>query len=342
MNKQKTENRRQRTEFTSLACMIFFCVLYLLIHPPLLLSEETPVGTQAIKVGNEIVVMADGPGETMRSFPAVAFGKDIFLVAWQEGWQGKGGSSRIFVARVGLDGKLLDSKGIEIAPCKTGVQENPRVAFFNNTFLVAWQDMRNKKDCDILGARISPDGKVLDKQPIAIAASPRTQAIPDIAADNKGFMVVWHGFEGKEIYPKIFTARVSPNGSPGKPIAIVNDSAAPRIAWNGKEHLVIHTTRQSKTWLRMDTAGKVLPAPKVRSWLKGLTWDPRFSACGLADGSGWLMVFHGGDPNWWYRSMGIQRVAKIPPEGVKEAPGDNSGNYSPKGGVIPVNWLDTS
>jgi hypothetical protein len=54
------------------------------------------------------------------------------------------------------------------------------------------------------------------------------------------------------------------------------------------------------------------------------------------------MVHHGGQPNWWNRSVAIQRVARITPEGKKEAPGDDMGTYGPKGGVPPVNWLDTS
>jgi hypothetical protein len=286
--------------------------------------------------------MADGPGQTMRSFPAVAFGKGVFLAAWQEGWHGKGGNSRIFAARVGLDGKRLDPKGIEIAPFNTGVQENPRVAFFENTFVVVWQDMRNGRDCDVLAARISPDGKILDKQPIAIAAGARTQAMPDVAADDKGFMVVWHGFEGEEIYPKVFAARVGPDGSRSQPMAVASDSAAPRIVWNGGEHLVIHAAGRGKTWLRMDTTGKVLPKPNVRPWQTSIQGHPRGSACGLAESDGWLMVYHGGQPNWWHRSVAIQRVVRITPDGRMEAPpGDNFSSYNPKDGV-PVNWLDTS
>ena len=85
----------------------------LLAQPAKSLCDDAAAG--GVKVGEELVLMADGPGQTMRSYPAVAFGKDIFPVAWQEGWQGKEGSSRIFLARVGLDGKILDPKGIEIA-----------------------------------------------------------------------------------------------------------------------------------------------------------------------------------------------------------------------------------
>jgi len=304
-------------------------------------GEDAAAPAGALNVGDEVALMADGPGRTMRSFPAVGFGKGVFLAAWQEGWQGKGGSSRIYVARVGLDGKPLDPKGIEIAPCKTGVQEYPRVAFSGGVFLVVWHDMRNGKDCDVLAALVSPEGKVLDADPIAIAAGPRTQAMPDVAADDKGFMAVWHAFQGEEVFPKLFAARVGPDGSRGEPVA-VTDGASPRIAWNGSEHLVIYSMNRGKRWLRMDRAGKALWNPSARSWSDSIEGDPLCSTCGLSSDRGWLIVYHGGLPNWWYRSVAIQRAARITPEGKKEAPGDTSGNYGPKGGVPPENWLDTS
>jgi hypothetical protein len=333
--KARAEGRRARTE----------CGLVMAVGVALVLcaaSDSAVLAAGTVEGGSEVVLMADGPGKTMRSFPAVGFGKDVFLVAWQEGWQGKGGRSRIFVARVGLDGKSLDPKGIEIAPCKTGVQEYPRVAFCGGAFLVVWNDMRNGKDCDVLAARVSPEGKVLDDQPITVAAGPRTQAMPDVAADDKGFMVAWHGFAGEEVFPKVFVARVGPDVSRGEPVVVAAEGASPRIAFNGKEYLVIFSRGRAKSWLRMDTAGKALSRPNFSSWSEMIAGDPLCSTCGVPDEQGWLIVYHGGQPNWWHRSVAIQRVAKITPEGKKEAPGDVNGNYAPKGGVPPVNWLDTS
>jgi len=100
--------------------------------------------------------MSDGrPGKAKRARPAVAFGKDMFLVAWQEGWHGDGGNSRIHAVRVGLDGKMLDPKGIEIAlaarvgadglaGAPTAVTEgsSPRIAFSGKDHLVTCFDAR--------------------------------------------------------------------------------------------------------------------------------------------------------------------------------------------------------
>ncbi|HUT35141.1 MAG TPA: hypothetical protein VNE39_16740 [Planctomycetota bacterium] len=313
-----------------------FAVLFLLAWPVLALCGEAPAG--AIKVGDEVTLMSDGPGRTLRASPAVAFGKDVYLVAWQEGWHGDGGNSRVYAARVALDGRALDPKGIEIAPCKTGVQENPRVAFFGGAFLVVWQDLRNGKDCDVLGARVSPEGKVLDAQPIAIAAAPRTQAMPDVAADDKGFLAVWHAFQGDETTAKVLAARIGPDGAAGQPVVVIA-GASPRIAWNGKEHLLLYSTigsngvmaaGQSKSWLRMDTAAKPLSKP-------GFMWEAtRYSICAMPEEKGWLMVCHGGPPNWWGRSVAAQKLYRITPEGKRDSPSEDRS----KG--VPANWLDTS
>jgi hypothetical protein len=310
---------------------------------------------EGIKVGDEVVLASDNrSGKARRGRPAVAFGptssedsvaagKGIFLVAWQDGWHGYKGSSRIYALRVGLDGKPLDAKAVELAPCKTGVQENPRVAYFKDTFLVVWQDMRNDKDCDVLGTRVSSKGKVLDRKPIAIVVAPRTQTMPDVAADDKGFMVVWHGFQGKEIESKIFARRIASSGAMGKTSVMTSVVGGhPRIAWNGKEHLVVYyAAGKRKLWQRMDAAGKPVPHPKPRYPLYG-RGPASYSTCALPEGKGWALVTDGGDPNPWGRAVGVQRAVMVTAEGKKHMPGDVMGSYNPKGGVPPANWLDTS
>ena len=306
-------------------------------------------GEEGIKVGDEVVLMSDDrPGKAKRGRPAVAFGKNVFLVAWQEGWHGDRGKSRIHAVRVGLNGKPLDTRGIEIAPCKTGVQENPRLAFFGGTFLVVWQDMRNEKDCDILGARVSPEGKVLDTQPIAIAAGPRTQAMPHVAADDKGFLVAWHGFQGKETTAKVFVRRVGLRGAAGESV-VVTKGAAPLIAWNGKDHLLVCVdvsrgdarASQRLKMQRMDAAGKVLSLERKAAHIR-----PHYtSVCGVP-GKGWVLVSARTVPDFWgWSGPAAQMAYSITPEGMLAADSPSDRYYDPKREpkvIAPANWLDTS
>jgi len=314
-----------------------------------IMGARATAGEGRIDVGDEVVLMSDDrPGKAKRGRPAVAFGKGAFLVAWQEGWHGDGGNSRICAVRVGLDGKATDAKGIEIAPCKTGVQENPRVAFFGDAFLVVWQDMRNEKDCDILGARVSPDGKVLDAQPIAIAAGPRTQAVADVAADNEGFLVVWHGFQGEESAAKVFARRVGPDGAAGEPV-VVTQGATPLIAWNGRDHLLVCVdvsrggarASQHLKMQRMDEAGKILSSERKAAHIR-----PYYtSVCGVP-GKGWVLVSARTVPDFWGWSGPAAQIGySITPEGMLAGDSPSDRYYDPEREpkvVAPANWLDTS
>ena len=333
-------------------------VLLLICAPVhLVWGGDAPAG--AIGVGDEVVIMADGPGKSRRGAPAVAFGKDGCIVVWREGWQGERGSSRIHAVRVGLDGKVLSARGIEIAPCQTGVQENPRVAFFPSTgsgqaggvFLVVWQDMRNGKDCDVLGARVSPEGSVLDAQPLAIATGPRTQTMPDVAADDKGFMVVWHAFQGEETTPKVFATRVGADGTVAQPSTLA-DGSSPRIAWNGEAHLVTWFDARmsgdrlmaSIRFLRMDAAGKRLPSPPGREPSFPYRHSRQVSICGVP-GKGWVLVCARTLPDFWgWSGPGAQRLFSITPEGklAADSPSEQYYDAKTRKTTVPANWLDSS
>jgi hypothetical protein len=297
----------------------------------------------ALKVGEEVVLVSEGPGRTKRGQAAIALGKGNYLIVWQEGWHGKGGSSRIYALQVGLDGKPLDPKGVEIAPCKTGVQENPRVAYFRGNFLVVWQDMRNGKDCDVFGARVSLEGKVLDEKPIPIAVGVRSQVMPDVAADDKGFMVVWHGYQGEELFPQVFAMRIGADGVKGLPV-VVTGGADPRLAWSGREYLLAYSTftgdkcAQVRAWLRMDTTGK--PNPHAGTWF--VYGESRYSTCAMPEGKGWLIVEHESSPDLWNRGVGIQRIIDITPEGALAPDSPTARTKEFIEGNTSANFLDTS
>ncbi|MBA4388317.1 MAG: hypothetical protein C0404_10075 [Verrucomicrobia bacterium] len=301
----------------------------------------------AVKVGEESIVMADGPGKSLRGLPAVVFGKESYLVVWQEGQVRKGSQASVWAARVSTDGKLLDAKGIEVANCKNSLQERPRVAFASGVFLVVWQDFRNGQDFDVLGARISPDGRVLDAQPIAIAIGPRTQVLPDVAADDpasppgsaaasKGFLVAWQGFQGNEEVCRSFVARVEQDGKVGQPVALKVGSN-PRIAWNGKEFLAVFTSDGGNSFqsMRLDADGK--PARQPGNLISGTT--TRFVASvGGVPGKGWLVVMPRSRPDFWgHGGPGAMICQSIDTNGKTsvDIPVMPSGNWN----RMP-NWLD--
>lgn len=149
--------------------------------------------------------------------PAVAYGKDVFLVVWKSGHLAEGDlreglkfDTQIVGCRIDKNGRMLDSAPFVIANA-ADLREHPQISFSGNVFLVVWQDLKNGKDWDVYGARVTPEGKVLDAAGIAIAALPHSQALPAVAWDGKNFLVVWQDFRSGSHY-EIFGTRVSVDG----------------------------------------------------------------------------------------------------------------------------------
>lgn len=265
-----------------------------------------------------------------------------------------GNGSRINAILVASSGQSL-TKPMEIAPSASGIQARPRVAFFKGTFLVVWHDLRNDRDFDVLGVRIDSDGKVLDPAPMLIGTGPRTQTMPDVAADDRGFMVVWGGFHDDDRFPHIFAARVDADGTVG-PASVIADGASPRIAWSRheKRHFVLYASAYDSylsptiNWLLLDREKKAAPAATTYPWVYGGGRDPnRFSVCALPQaGQGWTFVTDHKPGNGWGRSIGVQRAINVTPAGVLSADSPTAATgtfiekYALKAGGGAANWLD--
>ncbi len=257
---------------------------------------------------------APRPFRGTQATPAVAFGQQVYVVVWREGWIGKGGKPRIFAARISVDGKLLDPNGIPIAPTSPGQQERPRVAFGGGVFLVAWQDF-NGNDCDVLAARVSADGRVLNERPIAVAVGPRTQALPDVASDGRNFLVVWQGLVGEETSYRGFATLVAAGGRVAETVE-TGATPQPKVAWNGKNYLVV--CGGAGFWagevrgVVLDTNGR--PTGKPIAVLGG-TKAACFSISAVPQ-KGWLVVSHRSPPDpWGWGGPGAMRAAFVNLEG---------------------------
>ncbi len=298
-------------------------------------------GSDSLRVGPEFRLFENGPGEGIQYAPHAAFGNGVYLVVWQEGWQGEGGSARIYAARVSNQGKVLDPGGISIADSATGVQEYPRVSYSGGVFLVVWQDLRNGRDADVLAARVSPEGKLFDAQPMPLAVGPGTQALPDVASDGRDFLVVWQSFDAEASAYRGFARRVTPAGELGE---VVSTEAfpRPRIASSGDAYLAVYGDGRV-TSVKLDRDGRPINPAKwghevirnVRQPLPSLTGVP---------GQGWLVVVHRSMPDYWgWGGPGGMRCYRVTPEGdldptlephLKE---DRGGNWSRL-----AHWLDAA
>ena len=291
---------------------------------------------EGIDVGGEIVLLDGGPGENVQATPRVAFGGGRYLAVWREGWHGKGGRARVYAARVDGGGRVLDRGGIEVAPSKTGVQVRPRVAFGGGVFLVVWQDFRSGRDFDVLAARVSPEGKVLDKSPIALGAGAGNQVLADVASDGKGFLVVWQGFVGDGF--RASARPVSAAGAAGRAVDL-GPGPQPQIAWGGKDYLLVtadihlHATRLGPDGQAADKGKRLI------GWWHRKT----FSVASGGDGLGWLVVASRTPfpDHWGWGGPGATYCIAVGPDG-KETPEVLAlfrASKQPKYTLYPY-WLD--
>jgi hypothetical protein len=296
-------------------------------------------GLPPIFVGEEVVIVADGPGKTIRGTPRVAFGGKFYLCVWREGWEGKNGGARVYAARISAGGKVLDSKAVALAPNndRDAPQEWPRVAFCKNVFLVVWHDLRNGTDYDVLAARISVEGKVLDAEPIKIATGPHNQALPDVASDGEGFLVVWQGFLEEDRAFEGYAARVNVQGKVGER---VETGIAPQlqVAWDGSSFLA--ACAQAGFWktgdvVRLGPNGRPL-GKKQRATVR----VGRYSMTGVP-GKGWLLVTHRSLPDaWGWGGPGAMRCYFVLSGGTMDGSMPKEADYP--GHNREANWVDAS
>jgi hypothetical protein len=137
----------------------------------------------------ELAAASDGRPQLV---PSVAYdGAGTFLVVWQQGYRYfEQQQGDILAVRVDREGTLLDRLPLVVSKAPES-QEAPQVAFSGGQFLVVWQDMRSGRQWDVYGARVTPEGRVVDPDGFAIAARPDSEALPQVAPAPDGFLVVW-------------------------------------------------------------------------------------------------------------------------------------------------------
>lgn len=153
---------------------------------------------------------------------SVAFDGTNHMVSWIEN-NHVTDNSRIFVSRVTPSGVVLDPSGILVSSAP-GVKGYPEITFDGTNYFVVWADGRRDPEhfqpsrVDILGARIKPDGTLLDGPPetggIPINTAdvtPFTKGYPTVTFDGTNYFVIW-AVASFSPPAGIFAARVTPDG----------------------------------------------------------------------------------------------------------------------------------
>lgn len=219
-----------------------------------------------------------------QSLPAIAGFGTNFLVTWQDSRSNQPPSLRmdIFASRVTETGVVLDQGGLPVCTHLT-IQTNPVVAANRDLALVVWTDYRSSATYpDIYGARLTPDGTVLESNgfPICLAAN-TTQYLPAVATDGSGFLVVWaDSRSGVANAPDIYGTEVTASGAVSSLTGLgirtgPGPQTVPELAFNGRDYLVAWQTAPSATGTFDIHAVQVesLTAPLVQAGVLPVTTD---------------------------------------------------------------------
>ncbi|MEO0081995.1 MAG: hypothetical protein ABIL25_06865 [candidate division WOR-3 bacterium] len=153
--------------------------------------------------------------------PAVAFDGTNWLVVAAMKYPGQ--EWNIVGSRIGPDGVPRDSVPIPVSMTPQE-QDMPALAFGATNYLAVWSEFRSNTAYDIYGARIAPDGTVLDSAGIPISTAPRSQSAPSVAFDGTNWLVAWQDERDTPYRPYYYYARVSQAG-------IVLDTAGIPLGW---------------------------------------------------------------------------------------------------------------
>jgi len=179
-----------------------------------------------------------------RDYIDMAFDGTNYMIVWSDWRNYESYRADVYIARMTPDGEMLDIGGIAVCRQIYG-QEEPAIAFDGTNFMVVWEDFRRSPlDGDIYGARITPEGIVLDPDGFPIAASEDIkQESPDIGYDGNNYMVVWTD-NSPGSWDNITGTRVSTSGEVLDDGGFVvsnlpNFKTHPEIAFDGTNYLAV-------------------------------------------------------------------------------------------------------
>lgn len=178
-------------------------------------ARLTPTGTVLDPGGVKITI----GGDPKIRVPGIAFNGANYLVAWRTNYD------HIYAARISPSLANLDAPGgFPIAT--VGTSYYPSVASDGINYLVVWHDGRNSfGGWSIYGARVTPQGSVLDPNGFVICDEPMNQEHSSVGFDGTNYLVAWYDWRPNDDqgFGSIYGARVSPAG-------VVLDTPAFRIA----------------------------------------------------------------------------------------------------------------
>jgi hypothetical protein len=185
-------------------------------------------------------------------YPAVCTDGTTFIVLWQGD---RGGTEGIYGTRLDSQGVVLDSSGISVSTA-ADYQWQPAAAAAGSNFLTVWQDFRSDSGFDVVGARATSQGAVLDPEGIVISSARSDQVRPEAGSNGSDYLVAWQ--DARSDSADVYASRVTAQGvvldSSGIPVCVSSQGGRrdPAIASDGTNYLVAWDDSRSAPDLSID------------------------------------------------------------------------------------------
>ncbi|MBP6964854.1 MAG: hypothetical protein KBC96_10660 [Armatimonadetes bacterium] len=169
-----------------------------------------------------------------QSNPAIASSGTIYLAVWVD-MRDAGRPSDLYAARIADDGTVLDPLGIRLTT-NASVAGRPDVCWNGESFFIVYAGNSGVVGTRILSLRVSPNGAVLDQQPVVVCDSGQPRN-PRTAWNGTHHTVAWIGdTESPASYGGVFSRTVSLGGTVSGTVntvcagAVTSDLGASNVA----------------------------------------------------------------------------------------------------------------
>jgi MYXO-CTERM domain-containing protein len=280
-------------------------------------SRVSAAGVVADPAGIALTV-----GPTHALLPSIASFGDDYLVAWH---QYRNVSWDVLAAIVTAAGTVAVN---QITLARTAQEYEPAIASNGTTFLVTWTDGRTHDSSayDIMGARLSASGTMLDPAGIAISRAQGDQKLSAVTSNGTDYLVAWQDQRngtGVDVFASRVTAAGVVADAAGLAVTVAaEDQTSIALASDGNDYLVawqelhgaldIYASRVTATGIVADPGGFVVSN----------AYDHQRSVSVASTGSQYLVT--------WETNFGIyaSRVstagAVLDPTGLPIAPYDSA------------------
>ena len=124
--------------------------------------------------------------------PRIGSNGDDFFVVWRHR---EGGDGDVYASRVTASGTVLDPEGFPVS-AEPVFEELPVVAWDGDNYLVVWTSWNERSD--VYGARVTPDGVVVDDPGFVISGNPWYESVPSVSWDGDNYLVAWSDARGAD------------------------------------------------------------------------------------------------------------------------------------------------